>query len=545
MSANTHQRRACIVFCVILFICLILTIRIYDISMYGTQAKEVLSGQYTRKVTVAEHSGFVYSSDGGLLSHQENGAVAIVNVFHESDKNKAVAYLTDYSHVSADEIISRINKKTPFTVTLTKIPEENAPHGIHVYPLYIENTGALCRHFLGYKNADGQGVDGVLSKFNSMLSRPSGTLSYKYLANAKGVFMDSDLLVIENKEYTDKSGIVLTINREIQKEVDEICDNYMDMGAVVVSHIESGDILAISSRPLYDAQNVAESLLLDTGNLINRAFSLFTPGSVYKTIVAAAALEFDNKLAGFEYECTGEISVSNKVFKCHKKDGHGVLDLESAYANSCNTYFIKLVQTVGFEIVCDMAEKMGLGQIYTIDGFYVKGAKTPSSQKEYPDAYKANASIGQGDILVSPLDILRVFSVCSSGYKRDVSLVKGLCSEDGELTVSFNKDTRAERLLSDETVKKLLSMMKKCVTDGTGSLAKTEKVSVGGKTATAQTGQYKNGVELLHKWFAGVFPIEDPKISVVVLCDGNGENNMSATKIFSMIAEKTAEIVLE
>lgn len=545
MSAGIHQKRACIVFCVILLVCLILTIRIYDISMYATQAKEVLSGQYTRKVTVAEHSGFVYSSDGGLLSHNESGAVAIVNVFHESDKNKAVAFLNNYSHISEDEIISRINKKTPFTITLREVPEKSIPQGIFVYPLYTENTGALCRHFLGYKNADKEGLDGVLLKFNSLLSNLTGTLSYKYSANAKGMSMNSDLLIVENKEYTDKSGIVLTINKEVQKEVDEICDNYMDMGAVVVCDIESGDILAISSRPLYDAQNVAESLHLDTGNLINRAFSLFTPGSVYKTIAAAAALEFDKKLSGFEYECTGEISVSGKVFKCHKKDGHGVLDLEGAYANSCNTYFIKLVQTVGFEVVCDMAEKMGLGEDYAIDGFYVRGAKIPSSKKDYPDAYKANAAFGQGDILVSPLDVLRVFSVCSSGYKKDFSLVKGLCLEDGELTVSFDKDTRAERLLSDETVKKLLSMMEKCVTDGTGSLAKSEIVDVGGKTATAQTGQYKNEAELLHRWFAGVFPIKNPKITVVVLCDGNGENNMSATKIFSMIAEKTAEIVLE
>ncbi len=544
MSANIHHRRACIVFCIILLICLVLTIKLYDVAMYGTQAKEVLSGQYTRKVTVAEHNGFIYSSDGKILSHQENGAVAIVNLTSQSDKNNAVAFLTDYSEISADDIINKINKKTPFTVTLKKMPEESVPQGIHIYPLYSENTGALCRHLLGYRNADGNGCDGVMLKFDSILSQMAGTLSYKYLANAKGLFMNSESFTVENKGYTDKSGIVLTVNKDMQSKVDEICDKYMDMGAVIVGEIETGNILAVSSRPLYDAQNVAESLGLETGNFINRAFSLFTPGSVFKTVTAAAALDFDLLLSEFEYECTGEISVSGKIFKCHKKEGHGVLNLENAYANSCNTYFIKLAETVGFEVVCNMAEKMGLGEDYAIDGFYIKGAKIPSSQKNYPDAYKANVSFGQGDILVSPLDILRVFSVCADGYKRDFSLVKGLRSAEGKMTVSFG-NTKPERILSDETVSKLLSMMRKCVTEGTGKPAETKKVVVGGKTATAQTGQYKNGEELLHTWFAGVFPIENPKIAIVVLCDGNGKNNINAAKIFSRIAEKVADVIPE
>ena len=80
-------------------------------------------------------------------------------------------------------------------------------------------------------------------------------------------------------------------------------------------------------------------------------------------------------------------------------------------------------------------------------------------------------------------------------------------------------------------------MMRFCVTNGTGWQALADNVNTGGKTATAQSGQYKNGEEILHRWFAGVFPIENPKYAMVVLCDGNGENEVNPAVIFSKFAD--------
>ena len=107
--------------------------------------------------------------------------------------------------------------------------------------------------------------------------------------------------------------------------------------------------------------------------------------------------------------------------------------------------------------------------------------------------------------------------------------------------VSF-KGKDARRILSEGTVLKMRELMKECITSGTGKEASVKGISVGGKTATAQSGQIKNGTEVLHKWFAGVFPIDEPRYAIAVLCDGNGENNASPKKIFGLCAECVAEI---
>lgn len=512
-----------------------LAIKLYDIAMYNSETKEVLSGQYTRKIDVTSRGGFIYSSDGELLSHKEAGAVALVNTSVDSDKNEIFRFLSDFSDIDDDDIINKINKHTPFSLTLKCVPDEKSIKDVFVYPLY-EEENSICRHIIGYKDVDGVGCDGIYKKFGSVLDIMGGSLSYRYLANARGKGLENTSFVIENACFTDKSGIILTIDKEIQSNVDEICNKYMDMGAVVVSDIETGKLLAVSSRPLYDTENLADSLASDRGDFINRAFSLYTPGSVFKTVTAAAALDYDITLENYEYECTGECDVSGKTFKCHNEKGHGLINLEKAYANSCNTYFINLAEKIGFETLLYMAEKMGLGKPHLIDGFYVKGANMPSLSETYPPAYKANISFGQGDLLVSPIDVLNIFSICSSGYTTDFSLVYGIYNGKQENETVFKSNTR-KSILSDEVVNKLIKMMRACVTQGTGIQAQAKNVNTGGKTATAQSGQYKNATELLHTWFAGVFPIEAPKYAIVVLCDGNGNNTTSCAKIFSKIVE--------
>ena len=344
----------------------------------------------------------------------------------------------------------------------------------------------------------------------------------------------SDAFSVKNDGYSDKSGIVLSIDTQMQKELDEICDNYLDMGAAVVCNLSDFSICALSSRPLYDSEDIASSLDSDRGELINRAFSLYTPGSVFKTVVAAAALEYDEELYNFEYECTGSTNVSGKIFRCHDLSGHGKQPMKEAYANSCNTYFIALAEQIGLHAICETARKMGLGEAVILDGLYVKGALIPDDTQKYTPAYLANISFGQGDLMTTPMDMLRVFAVCATGRVRDFSLVSGVYEQDEMIYFS---EKLSEPVLSDNTVNKLLDMMRFCVTNGTGWQALADNVNTGGKTATAQSGQYKNGEEILHRWFAGVFPIEKPKYAMVVLCDGNGENEMNPAVIFSKFAD--------
>lgn len=537
MKGTIHSRRAASVFLFMLAMCSALIVRLYDIALYDNTSKQVLSGQYTRKNVVAQKTGLIYDTQGRLISHKTAGSLAVINPAACRDKNAAAQYIGKYSSLSFEEILTKISIPEPFVVTFNKDPETESPDGIYVYPALEEMTNNFCRHLLGYKDSSGKGIDGIYKKFDSIISRFSGTLFYSYASDAQGGLLTEEDFFVTDAQYTDTSGIVLTIDSQLQEKIDNLCDKYMDMGAVVVCEIDTGNILALSSRPLYEAKNVQEVLSSDRGELINRAFSLYTPGSVFKTAVAASALETDPELLNFEYECTGECDVSGKTFKCHEARGHGKQNMANAYANSCNTYFITLAKQIGIDQICAFTEKIGIGEIYPLDGMSVKQANMPERFKKYPPAYQANFSFGQGEVMTSPIDILNLFCVCASGYKNDFSLVKGIYNSYTDEMTYFSSE-KAQRVLSQDTVESLCSMMKLCVTEGTGKAAVSGAVSVGGKTATAQSGQYdEDGEELMHRWFAGVFPIENPKYAVVVLYDGNGKNSSSPAVLFSKIAE--------
>ncbi len=536
----TNVKRASFVFCFFLAVSCFLTVRLYDLAMYDNTSKQVLSGQYTRSRTAAERTGFVYDTNGKLLSHKLQGAVAVVNPSGTRDKNAAVQFLDSYSEIPFDEIITKISKPEPFILTLASLPDEKAPDSVYVYPLFAQSENGFCRHILGYRNISGTGMDGIYGRFGSILDRLSGRVDFSYLSDAAGGMLSGEGFTVTDRGYTDMSGLVLTLDSQIQQRVDKVCDNYMDMGAVIVCDIRTGEILAVSSRPLYDAEDVADSLESDRGELINRAFSQYTPGSVFKTAVAAAVLEIDESLYEFEYECTGECDVSGKTFRCHNLSGHGVQTMKQAFANSCNTYFINLMEQAGFEYVLNKIKQMGLGESIVIDGVYAKGAALPDGGISYPPAYKANFSFGQGDILTSPVDIMRLFCICTTGFDRSFSLVKGIYG--GEDKMTYFSTSVPKRILSDGTVEKMKEMMQECVTGGTGTAAYVKGVSSGGKTATAQSGQYKNGAEVLHRWFAGVFPIDEPEYAVVVLCDGNGDKNGNPAKIFAEIIKEISDL---
>lgn len=122
--------------------------------------------------------------------------------------------------------------------------------------------------------------------------------------------------------------------------------------------------------------------------------------------------------------------------------------------------------------------------------------------------------------------------------KRDVRLVRGIYDKGEGYTFA---DSLKQRVLSEKTVLYMRRMMCACVTKGTGRAAQVAGISIGGKTATAQSGQYKNGEEVIHRIFAGVYPMEKPKYIVVVLCDGNGDNTALPAKIFSCFLQACAD----
>ena len=531
-----YIRRVCLLFCAMIFFSCALILKIYDIAAYGESAVTALSGQYTRKVKALERNGFVLDRSENIISHKATSALCVINPKGVRDENAVICYLEKGAKTDISEIIGKLYKDEPFSVTLDEIPEGSAPAGLYVFENYTENDNFFCRHLLGYYNSENKGVTGVYRRFSDTLSLLSGSVEYKYDADPEGNPFADNNFCISDKNYSSKTGVVLTVDEKIQRVCDGVCNEMLSDGAVLVCSVSDSSVLALSSRPLYDKDDIAKSLDSPRGDLINKALSRYTPGSVFKTVVASAALEKDETLYNFEYDCTGSVEIGDKIFRCHNLSGHGKQTMKEAYANSCNTYFYALAKETGYEEICYTARRMGIGEETAAFGLAVKEADFPKEDENHTDAYLANMAIGQGDMLLSPFDVMKITLCAVSGEKAEFSLVKKIIYPSESVEIENKKEKK--RVLCDETVEKLAEMMRFCVTDGTGFEAYDGKISTSGKTATAQSGQYKDGKEVLHRWFAGFFPSENPIFAVVVFCDGHGENNAPPSKIFLEIAKR-------
>jgi penicillin-binding protein 2 len=214
--------------------------------------------------------------------------------------------------------------------------------------------------------------------------------------------------------------VVTTLDSRIQALTETIGKKYLEQGAIVVLEPKTGDILAMASFPDYPAARMYSGISqaeLDELNkdprlpFINRAIHAYAPGSVFKLVLAAAAL--DSGLANHLYTCEGGIGVGDRTFSCYNGNAHGQLTLKKALADSCNAYFIHLGQLLGREQVLEYARRFGLGEATGITLYGEKAGRLPTLDELPFLGDLANTSIGQGLVATTPLQLARLVTIIS------------------------------------------------------------------------------------------------------------------------------------
>ncbi len=395
--------------------------------------------------------------------------------------------------------------------------------------------GTAC-HIIGYLGSEGSGVSGIEKAYDDLLSACERRVTARFRADAGGRVMAGAETEISGNEIP-KKGMVLTLDKDIQSAAESALDLFgVDRGCAVILEIGTGAIRACASRPAFDPDNIAASLNDENSPLINRAFMAYSVGSVFKSVIAAAAIESGE--ADFEFDCDGNVEYSSVVFNCHKKDGHGVLNLENGIAYSCNTYFASLGQRVGAEKIVDTAEKFGFGRsIELASGMVTASGNLPKADELDSPAAIANISFGQGALTATPVQICAMTAAIANGgeYIKPY-LVEGETDEDGSFTAyrSYSERTQA---IERDTADILCGALKKVVEKGSGTRAFSTLVSAAGKTATAQTGKFGADGEIFNAWFSGWFPADEPKYAVTILKEDGGEGAVSCAPVFKYIAE--------
>lgn len=392
-----------------------------------------------------------------------------------------------------------------------------------------ERDFSLAPHIIGYLS-DGKGVTGIEAAYDTFLTEAGETATASIPTYGDGsVVPTAEIILSQPKSPT--AGVVLTLDADLQR----ICMETgaaLEKGAILCMDADTGEILALCSFPGFT--DPAEALSDPDSPLYNRALAAYPVGSVMKPVIAAAALE-----AGYSpnmaFDCTGWISIGGTTFRCHNRAGHGILNLYDAIANSCNPYFVNLTKTLSADSLLDMARSFGFGQSVSLAAGITSAAGTlPDSMTA---GEKANFSFGQGQLTATPLQICAVYAaIANGGTYHTPTLVRGTTT-DG-CTLAENPGAVSQPVTAANTASILKRALYETVNETEDSLAKSEEITIYGKTGTAQTGRYEDGEEILIGWFAGWFERSGRTIAITVMAENAESGNRDAAPLVKAIAEK-------
>lgn len=344
----------------------------------------------------------------------------------------------------------------------------------------------------------------------SYVSKEIGRLSVNFTIDAMGRLLQGDEGTVINDNYDSADGVMITLDKDIQS-IAEIASKSINKGAVVILDADTSKILACVSRG---------------EDYLNRAVSPYAIGSVFKLVVCLCAIE--NNINPF-YNCKSSIKVNDITFNCQNNHSHGVQDIKQALANSCNCYFVNLALQLGRERITATASKLGFGERFALyDNWKVQSGYFPSLTTLQSKGQLALLGFGQGQLTDSPVHFASVIACIANGGSYHYPTLD-------------TKPDEGKRAMEQKSSDMLKSYMKYVVTNGTGSTA-NYKNSTAGKTATAQSGKFVNGKEILNTWFAGFYPYGKPKYAIVVMCEDGISGSRDCGPVFRTIVEMLAKM---
>ncbi len=446
---------------------------------------------------------------------------------------------------------------------------------VEVEPQRVYPTSAFAAHLLGYVRevSEEQMKQGRYRRGDMIGQSGLERLLDEYLRGRDGgERIEVDALgrpvQLMKRDEPDPGGQVITsVDRRIQEAAERAMAGHA--GAVVVMDPRNGDVLAMTSSPAFALDRLTGNLDREDWRrlvsdpmtpLMNRALqSQYAPGSVFKVVVTAAGLQEGSLTPMDRTYCNGQFHLGAWTFKDWKEGGHGHVDLRSALVHSCNIFFYQAGLKVGAEAIVRYARAFGLGATPGTDLGSEKPGLIPFvdwKRRRGGRAWHAgdtvNISIGQGPVLVTPMQVARMMgAVANGGILWKPRLVQRVEESDGALAYSTSSKMNGHVDLSPVVWAFLRSALVGVVNEGgTGGAARLPGLLIAGKTGTAQSiakSDAARGQD--HAWFASYAPAQDPQVVVVVLVERGGKGGQVAAPIARQIyqaifLEKVAMVAL-
>ena len=533
-----NRKKVMIVFVAVFFIMMFLIGRlvylmIFCSEYYGNKAENL----HERERDIKAARGKLLDANGTVLA--TNKSVCTISVIHNQieEPEKVIEMLVRELGIPEETARKRVEKVSSIERVKTNVAKETGDairaygiSGVKVdedYKRYYP-YGTLASKVLGFTGADNQGILGLEVKYDEYLQGTNGKILT--LTDARGIEIEN---AGESRlEPVNGYDLCLSLDRNIQMYCEQaakkVCTKKSaDSVSVIVMNPQNGELMAMVNYPEFDL-NDPFTLVGDNGeavsaeekqNLLNKMWrnqcvsDTYEPGSTFKIITAAAALEEGVVKLDDAFFCPGYKIVEDRRIRCARTTGHGAETFETGIMNSCNPVFMELGERLGAENFVGYFKQFGLLSKTNIDLPGEAGTIMHKTENIGP-VELATISFGQS-FQITPIQLVTtVSSIINGGTRVIPHFGVSVQDADGNTVKTFSYETH-ENICTAETSETMRYLLEKVVSEGTGKNAKIEGFSIGGKTATSQTLPRSD-----HKYissFLGFAPADDPQVLVLVV----------------------------
>lgn len=556
-----NRKKVMIVFVAVFFIMMFLIGRlvylmIFCSEYYGNKAENL----HERERDIKAARGKLLDANDTVLA--TNKSVCTISVIHNQmeEPEKVIAMLVKELGISEETARKRVEKVSSIERVKTNVAKETGDairayglSGVKVdedYKRYYP-YGTLASKVLGFTGADNQGILGLEVKYDEYLQGTNGKILT--LTDARGIEIEN---AGESRlEPVNGYDLCLSLDYNIQMYCEQaakkVCTKKSaDSVSVIVMNPQNGELMAMVNYPEFDlndpftlvGDNEEAVSAEEKQNLLNKMWrnqcisDTYEPGSTFKIITAAAALEEGVVKLDDAFFCPGYKIVEDRRIRCARTTGHGAETFETGIMNSCNPVFMELGERLGAENFVGYFKQFGLLSKTNIDLPGEAGTIMHKTENIGP-VELATISFGQS-FQITPIQLVTtVSSIINGGTRVTPHFGVSVQDADGNTVKTFSYETH-ENICTAETSETMRYLLEKVVSEGTGKNAKIEGFSIGGKTATSQTLPRSD-----HKYissFLGFAPADDPQVLVLVVI-----NNPQGIYYGGTIAAPVAKEIFE
>ena len=532
MFTKKNNERIKWIFLIVVLLFLIIFFNIVYVQVFSYDKLSTLSDDlWSRELPISASRGKILDRYGVVLADNITITSLIIIPNQVKDAEKVAKVLSEVLGTSYENMYAHVTKKTsiervhPEGRNLSfEIADKINSYGFDgVYLVkeskrYYPNKNMLS-HVLGYTGVDNQGLSGIELLYDEYLTGEDGAI--KYYSDAKGNKLDMAEVYREPESGLD---VTLTVDYDIQVSVERELDNIVksfspDHALAVAMNPNTGEILAMSSRPDFDPNNYKKY----NSETLNRNLPIwmtYEPGSTFKIITTASAVE--EGVVNLEKDTfydSGSVTVSGAKLRCWKAGGHGHQTMLEVFENSCNPGFVKMGFSLGKEKLFRYLDLFGFGNKTGID-LNGEGKGIIFDVGDVKDLELATTSFGQG-VSVTPIQqITAVSSIVNGGNLYKPYIMKSILDSKTNNVYLENKKEIVRKTISKNTSNIMRMALESVVAKGGGKVTYIDGYRVGGKTGTAQ--KVENGRYLENNYimsFMAVLPSNDPEVVLYLAID--------------------------